>query len=511
MYRVALRDDIREWVLVQGRSQRGAATHFGISRDTVALLVREAPEGDRRYRRRKPRVAPVRERIQPHIEGWLVENERLQRWAPKQRWTAQRMWLELRGLGIVVAASTVRQVVRACRQQRQQAKAKAYVPLAFEPGERAEFDFGHAVVILDGQRMEVPFLAGRLRYSGAMFLECFPTERQDCFFLGQRHAFEFWGGVTTTVVYDNLTPAVLEILQGHTRTEQEAFRHFRSVYRFEALFTNTAAGWEKGSVENLVGYGRRTYLVPVPQAASLEELNARLRTDCRRDQERTMAGHAAAIGDLFAAERAALLPLPARAPHIGTLRVVVVRATGRVCFETNEYSVPTRYAGQRLTLRADPFRVQVYAGEEVVADHPRCYGRHQVVEDFRHYVPLLLEKPFAVPFASALRGAALPPQWEAYRRELVARRPDGNREFARVLHLCLSYTVPQVTAALDLAAAGDSYSADAVRHLLEWAEAPAPARAPLDPAPYAAYHQRQAHPDLGRYSRLLQTQREGQG
>ncbi len=511
MYRVALRDDIREWVLVQGRSQRSAAKYFGISRDTVALLLQESPEGERRYRRRKPRVAPARERIHPHIEGWLAENERLQRWAPKQRWTAQRMWVELRGMGIVVAASTVRQVVRACRQQRQQVKAQAYVPLAFEPGERAEFDFGHAVVVLAGQRREIPFLAGRLRYSGAMFLECFPTERQECFLLGQRHAFEFWGGVATMVVYDNLKPAVREILQGHTRTEQEAFRHFRSVYRFEALFANTAAGWEKGSVENVVGYGRRTYLVPVPEAATLEELNARLRADCQRDQGRTMAGRAEAICDLLAAERPALLPLPERPPEIGVLRVVVVRSTGRVRFETNEYSVPTRYAGQRLTLRADPFRVRVYAADDAVADHPRCYGRGQVIEDFRHYVPLLLEKPFAVPFASALRGAALPPQWEAYRRELVVRRPDGNREFARVLHLCLSYTVPQVTAALDLAAAGNSYSADAVRHLLEWAEAPEPARTPLDPQPYAAYHQRQAHPDLGCYSRLLQAPQEAEG
>ncbi|CCF83962.1 hypothetical protein [Nitrolancea hollandica] len=50
----------------------------------------------------------------------------------------------------------------------------------------------------------VPYLAGRLRYSGAIFVECFPTARQDCFLLGQRHAFEFWGGVPLTVVYDNL-------------------------------------------------------------------------------------------------------------------------------------------------------------------------------------------------------------------------------------------------------------------------------------------------------------------
>ena len=155
MYTVALRDDIGEWVLRQGRSQRSAAKHFGVSRDLVAALLREPAEGrERRYTRRKARVAPARERIRPHIEGWLKENEGLQRWAPKQRWTAHRMWVELGQMGIVVAESTVRLTVRQCRGQRRQ---KAYVPLSFELGERAEFDFGHAVVLLAGERVERPF------------------------------------------------------------------------------------------------------------------------------------------------------------------------------------------------------------------------------------------------------------------------------------------------------------------------------------------------------------------
>ncbi|CAA9273098.1 MAG: hypothetical protein AVDCRST_MAG93-2738, partial [uncultured Chloroflexia bacterium] len=42
VYDVALRDDIRDWVLLQGHSQRDAAKHFGISRDTVSRLLKEA-------------------------------------------------------------------------------------------------------------------------------------------------------------------------------------------------------------------------------------------------------------------------------------------------------------------------------------------------------------------------------------------------------------------------------------------------------------------------------------
>jgi transposase len=242
VYPVALRDEIRTWVLIQGKSQRAAARHFGLSRNTVAQLLHEAPElNERRYRRQVPRPAPVREAALPYIVGWLKDNEWLQRWAPKQRWTAHRMWVELRQLGVTVAESTVRQLVQ---EQRQTAKP-AYVPLDVAPGERAEFDFGEATVKLNAQLVKVPFLAGRLRFSGAMFVECFPTQRQEAFLLGQRHALEFWGGVPRMVVYDNLKAAVRQMLEGHRRLEQEAFRHFASVYCFEALFANVHAGWEK--------------------------------------------------------------------------------------------------------------------------------------------------------------------------------------------------------------------------------------------------------------------------
>jgi transposase len=508
VYEVTMRDGIREWVLVQGRSQRSAAARFGVSRDTVARLLDEPPEeAMRRYRRSAPRPAPVRARVLAHLDGWIQENVRLQRRAPKQRWTAHRMWQELTRMDIMVAESTVRQLVR---EQRQTA-APAYVPLAFAPGERAEFDFGHALVCLAGHEQSLPFLAGRLRYSGAMFLMVFPSERQDAFLLGQQQAFAFWGGVPRTCVYDNLKDAVARILMGHRRTEQHAFLHFRSVYGFEAVFANVRAGWEKGSVENLVGYARRTYLVPIPAAESLEALNAELLERCREDQQRTMAGRAVSIAALLEQEGSTLLPLPAHVPDVGLVREVRVRSTGRVRFEANDYSVPVRYAARLLTLKADPFRVRLFAGEEEVASHPRSYMRGQVLEDFRHYVPLLLEKPFAVPFASALRHGNLPPQWEGFRRELVARREDGNREFARILHLCLSHAVEEVGAALALAAASGSYSADAVRQLLHWADTPTTAPAPLDPARYPEYAQTQPRPDLAAYNRLLEAQRAAPG
>jgi transposase len=504
VYGVAIRDDIRSWVLLQGKSQRSAAKQFGVSRDTVARLLREpGEESDRRYRRKKPRPAPVRQAALPYVQQWLAENEQLKPWAKKQQWTAHRMWVELRRLDIMVAESTVRELVR---EQRRTDKP-VYVPLVFAPGERAEFDFGHAYVLLNGRRVRLPFLAGRLRYSGAMFVEFFPTERQDSFLMGQRHAFEFWGGVPQSAIYDNTNAIVQKFLQGHHRVEQPVFRHFRTAYLFEAVFASPGAGWEKGSVENLVGMARRNYMVPLPEAPTIEALNAQMLEQCEADQARVMRGRSETIAVRLKTEREHLRALPERPVEIGSVREVVASSQARVRFETNQYSIPVTHAYCQLTLKADPFRVRCFHGAELIAEHARCYERNQLVEGYRHYVPLLLQKSAAVPFATCLRNGALPPIWEQFRLRLVAERPGGNREFARVLELCLREPEGHVTAAVEAAFAAGTFSADAVRQYLRFATERDPRVTPLDPTTYPSYQLPQRKPNLADYNRLLEVGR----
>jgi len=69
-------------------------------------------------------------------------------------------------------------------------------------------------------------------------------------------------------------------LKGKDRREQEAFRKFHSYYNFTARFCNTDSGHEKGGVEGLVGFARRNYMVPIPRAQSLEELNEEILLSC---------------------------------------------------------------------------------------------------------------------------------------------------------------------------------------------------------------------------------------
>ncbi|KSV60647.1 hypothetical protein ASU35_00275 [Acetivibrio ethanolgignens] len=85
-----------------------------------------------------------------------------------------------------------------------------------------------------------------------------------------------------------------------------------SHYRIKPVFMNLESGWEKGNVENKVGYLRRNELVPVPRFDDLAEENChflrRYATDMQR--EHYDDDESRLISELFEEDKAYLLPLP---------------------------------------------------------------------------------------------------------------------------------------------------------------------------------------------------------
>jgi hypothetical protein len=61
----------------------------------------------------------------------------------------------------------------------------------------------------------------------------------------------------------------------------------------------------------------------------------------------------------------------------------------RVPLDSNHYTVPSRYAGLRLTLKAHADRVCIYDGDQLIARHARSMDRHKDIEDPDHERQLL--------------------------------------------------------------------------------------------------------------------------
>jgi len=324
-----------------------------------------------------------------------------------------------------------------------------------------------------------------LPHSDAGFVKAYPAETTEAFLDGHVSAFAFFGAVPRSILYDNTKLAVVRILGDGKRQRTRTFSELTSHYLFADRFGRPGKGNDKGKVENLVGYARRNYLVPLPRAASFEELNQQLEARCRRRFDDRLRGHDETIGARLAADRAAFLDLPAVPYEPCDKRPGRVSSLSLVRYRNNDYSVPTAYGHRAVMIRGYVDRVEIVCGSERIACHPRSYAREDFVFDPLHYLALLEQKPGALDQAAPLVGWQLPEVFGVLRRLLEARLGKaGKREFVQVLRLLEVFSLDDVTAAVDAALARGVIGFDAVKHLLLCRIERRPPRLDLSAYPY---------------------------
>ena len=452
--------EIRRRVLVDGLSKRAACRQYGIHWDTLTKILNHAePPG---YRRASPRPRPKLDPFLGVIHQILEDDKKAPR---KQRHTAKRIFQRLRDEhGYAGGLTVIKDAVRAWRRSH----TEVFVPLAHPPGE-AQVDFGQAEVVLDGQPATVAVFVLTLPYSDAIYCQAFPRECTEAFLEGHVRAFAFFDGVPRRISYDNSKIAVARITGSRERKVTDAFLRLKSHHLFEAHFCLVRRPNEKGHVETLFGYTRRSFLVPVPVVSGgLEPLNVRLEQRCREDLARRLWGKPAAKADLLADERAAFLPPPSEAFVAARVEPRCVDSLSLVSFDANQYSVPTEFAHHRATVVATVDDVRIVVGDRVAATHRRCWGREQVFYEPVHYLALLERKPGALDFAAPLAGWELPVCFGVLRRRLEAEfGGPGTRQFIKVLRLLERAGLDELTRAVERALELGVADADAVRLVLE--------------------------------------------
>ncbi len=229
----------------------------------------------------------------------------------------------------------------------------------------------------------------------------FCHQAQEAFFEGHVLAFEHFGGVPARIRYDNLKAAVVKVLLGRDRLENERFMALRSHYGFDSFYClpGIEGAHEKGGVEGEVGRFRRRHLVPVPRVARpgrAERVDRRGRRRRRRAADRPAGRHASARRPRPSA--AWLRPLPEERVRLGRgAGEVRVDTKGRICVRQSFYSVPVRLARRSVAVRLGAQAFEVVADGRVVARHERSL--HKGTEDLvlDHYLEILVRKPGAMP------------------------------------------------------------------------------------------------------------------
>lgn len=464
------RENLRRAYYLERKSIRQLSRETKRTRDTIRRAIADGPPPSPLTAQKPQRPSPVFGPFRERVEELLLQNEQLPR---KQRYTSHRIFEVIQSEGYEGCESRVRQVIGNWHQTHN--CPQTFLPLAFDPGQDAQCDWGEAVVVIGGVRQTVQVFVMRLCYSRRTFIMAFPTQKQESFFYGHVKAFHHFGGVPARISYDNLATAVSlgsKDQEGkRKRRENRSFVTFRSYYLFDSHFCTPAQGHEKGQVEHGVGFARRNFLVPILTVASFEELNHYLLAQCLRDDQRRVHREAITIGQAWERERPSLRPLPPFEYECCEMTMVRLTPYSQATFETNRYSVPVNRSRKDVLLKAYPFHVDILDQTTLLAKHPRCYEREQDIFDPLHYLPLLEQRPGAFDYAKPIR------QWqklwpECYHqalRHLREKWPDGRgvQEFVRILQLHQDYPAMSIQGAIQQALSYGCLHLDGVFHCLQ--------------------------------------------
>jgi len=286
----------------------------------------------------------------------------------------QRIWQDLRyEHGFTGSYSSVKRFIRRLGSSR---------PLPFrrmssEPGQEVQVDFGTgAWVVEDGRRRRPHVLRVTLSCSRKSYSEPVFGQTTENFIRCIENAFRYFGGVTRTIVIDNLRAAVKNADWFDPELNPRVLdfaRHYGSVF----LPTRPYTPRHKGKVESGVKYVKnnglkgRTFTSLEEQRRFLAEweknvADTRIHGTTKRQVRR-----------MFEEERGSLLPLPSEPfpfYHEGRRKV---HRDGHVEVARAYYSVPPEYLGREVWVRFDSRIVRIFNDRfEQIALHSRVpYGR----------------------------------------------------------------------------------------------------------------------------------------
>jgi transposase len=263
-------------------------------------------------------------------------------------------------------------VKRLCRHL---AGARGLPPrrLECEPGEEVQVDFGRGAPLVqgDGRRRYPHLFRIVLSYSRKAYSEVVPRQTTEHFIRALENAFRHFGGVTRTIVTDNLKAAVKKAdwFDPELNPKVPAFCEH---YGTALLPARPRHPEGKGKVERSVDYAQENALKG-RTFTSLQEQNQFLRhwEDTVADT-RIHGTTKRQVRAAFEQERPALLPLPLSLFPCFEEGKRTVHRDAHIEVDKAYYSVPVEYLRREVWARWDGRLVRVYNQRfEQIAIHAR--------------------------------------------------------------------------------------------------------------------------------------------
>jgi transposase len=400
------------------------------------------------------------------------------------RLRATRLHEMIRDRGYQGSVWPIRRFVARMRPSRHE----AFLRLSVLPGEQAQVDWASFGSIIVGRaKRGLSCFLMVLSWSRALFARFYLDQTTESFMRGHLAAFDAFGGVPRTILYDNLKSAVLE-REGDAIRFHPTLLELAGHYRFLPKPVAPARGNEKGRVERAIRYVRDSFFA-AREWSDLADLNAQALAWCdgQASDRPCPEDRSRSVREVFADEEPRLLALPDDEFPTDEREDVEIGKTPYARFDLNDYSLPHRYTRCTLTVVASIDTVRVLDGLETIAMHPRSWDRGKQLEIPEHIQDLQTFKRKGREHRTLDRLHHVAPHSQKL-LNLVAERGGNIGSLTRRLSLLLErFTAAELDDAIARALAQGTPHLGAIRQLLDKARSdrgePPPVRLPLPDDP----------------------------
>jgi transposase len=389
--------------------------------------------------------------------------------------SATQIFQKLQEMEFTGGFTIVKDYVRKVRPKR----VEAFLKLSFAPGECAQVDWGtYGTVRVGSTTRKLNFFVMVMCYSRMMYVEFTVSQTMEHFLACHQNAF-YRLGVPHKIMIDNLKTGVLERILGKDPVLNPKYMDFANHYGFRIAPCGVRKGNEKGRVENGVGYVKKNFLAGLeipdltivnPAAVNWLDTISNVRIHGETGKKPI---------DMFAEEKDSLIPVSSLPYDVATITPVRACKQFRITLDTNRYSVPAEYAGQRLTLKTYPDRLCIYHQEKLIARHARTYDRRQDIEDPDHPKELIAQRKKARDQKIVMRFLLLSPKARDYYQQLEHRQLNTRRHIMKIVALSEIYGAEKVARAIEDACQLCVFSSDYIANILEQRERKLPEPGPL--------------------------------
>jgi transposase len=360
----------------KGVSISEIARQTGRDRKTVRKVVKAQKQLSRKKRAKQAK----RERKIDAFSGYLKAR------MAEGVYNTRKLYRELRERGYSGGLTAVILYVQPYRPQHDE---RVVMRFETEPGQQAQVDWGYfGMIEYEGRQRKLYAFVMTLCWSRAMYVEFTVSGNTDWFIRCHQHAFEYWGGIPSEILHDNLKSAVISRDSAGRVIFNERYLDFATHSGFSPRACRPYRAQTKGKVERGIKYVRQNFWCGL-HFTDLDDLNRQ--AQCWINEIANVRVHGTTGEVPF--ERLPQEHLQALPHQRFDTSIKAERYASRDClvsYDGNFYSVPAAWANKMLLVKETEDRQLIIVNGlgEVVAQHRKLPGRYKRAIVSAHYAGL---------------------------------------------------------------------------------------------------------------------------